>query len=61
MFTLTRFLLNATIIFILWLILTAAQHFSGVKIELFSAAWWGLVIIVSVLSSFIVNKLVGSP
>lgn len=61
MFTLIRFLLNATIIFILWLIFTAVQHFSGVKIEIFSAVWWGIVIIFSILASFITNKLFGSP
>lgn len=61
MFTFSRFLLNTTIIFILWLILTAAQHFSGVKIEIFSAMWWVLVIIVAILSRFITDKVFGSP
>ena len=60
MFTFTRLLFQATIIFALWFICTMVQHFSGVKIEIFSAVWWGIVIIFSILSSFITNKLFGN-
>lgn len=60
MFTLNRFLFQAAIIFILWLICTMVQHFSGVKVEIFSAVWWGIVIIFSILASFITNKLFGN-